>query len=89
MTHMFRGYLCQNLRAGCAHHLHDALQLVNVCLAQEMPTGQAETFPRPPDLRSTTQNLLFYTWGRRYSPRRYRMGQRRQDWPERARAHFS
>lgn len=52
VTHMFRGYLCQDLRAGCAHHLHDALQLVNVCPAQEMPTGQAWTFsgPQTPDL---------------------------------------
>lgn len=52
VTHMFRGYLCQDLRAGCAHHLHDALQLVDVCPAQEMPTGQARTFsgPQTPDL---------------------------------------
>lgn len=40
LTHMLRGYLCQNLRAGCAHHLHDPLQLVDVFLAQETPSGQ-------------------------------------------------
>lgn len=40
LTYMLRGYLCQNLRAGCAHHLHDSLQLVDVYLAQETPGGQ-------------------------------------------------
>lgn len=52
VTHMFRGHLCQDFRAGCAHHLHDALQLVDICPAQEMPPGQVWTFsgPRTPDL---------------------------------------
>lgn len=65
MTHMFRRYLCQNLRAGCAHHLHDALQLVDVCLAQEMPNGQARTLPGTPNPRPwvTAQNMLSCRWG--------------------------
>lgn len=40
LTHMLRGDLGQHLRAGRAHHLHDPLQLVNVCPAEETPSGQ-------------------------------------------------